>query len=321
MFSSSPLFSIIIPIFNAEQYLKTCINSIISQTYTHFELLLIDDGSTDSSYDICKEYESKDKRIKVYRKNNGGVSTARNLGIDKAKGEWIAFIDSDDYVNKDFLYNYKLVIDKKAELVCTGYVGYYSNNKIIKVKSNNSDNKSEIIYYQFKYRLLGFLWCKCFKRQIIIENGIRFNEKFKLMEDLEFIYNFLSHCTYIKSVNTCSYNYRQPNNFYNKYKKVSTFDCLCSILNLINSLDLNKEHLNDMINSYLRNLEYAVIRDYRNNLHPYITLKEYKNQVDKFGPYIPNNKIFYVLNHSKFLKNNLSVTHVLLTIIYTYIKR
>lgn len=104
----NPLISVIVPVYNVENFLPRCINSILSQTFTDFELLLIDDGSTDKSGEICDEYAQNDMRIKVFHKQNEGVSAARNLGIDKACGEWIIFMDSDDY----FLNNaFNLFID------------------------------------------------------------------------------------------------------------------------------------------------------------------------------------------------------------------
>ena len=95
--------SIIVPVYNVEKYLQRCIESILTQTETDFELLLIDDGSKDKSGLICDEYAQKDKRVNVIHKENGGVSSARNLGIEKANGEWMCFIDADDYVRQDFL--------------------------------------------------------------------------------------------------------------------------------------------------------------------------------------------------------------------------
>ena len=94
----NPKISVIVPVYNVEKYLRRCIDSILAQTFSDFELLLIDDGSKDSSGEICEEYAGKDARIRVFHRQNGGVSTARNLGIDKAKGEWIYFVDSDDVV-------------------------------------------------------------------------------------------------------------------------------------------------------------------------------------------------------------------------------
>ena len=98
-----PIVTIIEPVYKAEKYLSCCIDSILAQSFKDFELLLIDDGSPDSSGQICNEYASKDNRIHSFHKENGGVSSARNMGIDNAQGEWICFIDSDDWVEADFL--------------------------------------------------------------------------------------------------------------------------------------------------------------------------------------------------------------------------
>lgn len=100
-----PKISIIVPVYNAEKTLHRCTNSIINQLYQNWELLLIDDGSTDNSSVICDEYVRKDKRIRVFHKENGGVSSARNVGLDNAEGEWITFIDSDDWVENNYLSN------------------------------------------------------------------------------------------------------------------------------------------------------------------------------------------------------------------------
>lgn len=102
-----PKVSIIVPVYKAEKYLNRCIDSILAQTFTDWELLLIDDGSTDRSGDICDEYAKKDTRIRVFHKENGGVSSARNLGLDSAQGEWVTFIDADDYILPDFLVQSK----------------------------------------------------------------------------------------------------------------------------------------------------------------------------------------------------------------------
>ena len=98
-----PKVTIIVPVYNVEKYLTCCIGSILSQSFKDFELLLIDDGSSDLSGEICDDYVEKDARIRVFHKENGGVSSARNLGLENAQGEWICFIDSDDWVEVDFL--------------------------------------------------------------------------------------------------------------------------------------------------------------------------------------------------------------------------
>ena len=114
----SPKISVIVPVYNVEKYLPRCIDSILSQTFKDFELLLIDDGSPDNCGKICDEYAAKDRRVRVFHKPNGGVSSARNLGLDKACGEWITFIDSDDYVAVDYLEELvSFKINSGAELV------------------------------------------------------------------------------------------------------------------------------------------------------------------------------------------------------------
>ena len=109
------LISIIIPIYNVENYLRQCLDSIMSQTHQNFECLLINDGSPDNSADICREYVEKDSRFKYFEKENGGVSSARNLGIECSRGEYITFIDSDDWVDSDYLeVLYNALIDENA---------------------------------------------------------------------------------------------------------------------------------------------------------------------------------------------------------------
>lgn len=101
----NPKISIIVPVYNAERYLHRCIESILAQTFKDFELLLIDDGSKDNSGYICNEYAGKDERVKVWHKENGGVSSARNVGLDNVKGEWVTFVDSDDYISSNYFDN------------------------------------------------------------------------------------------------------------------------------------------------------------------------------------------------------------------------
>ena len=110
------MISIIVPIYNAEQYLHRCIDSILHQNYTDFELLLIDDGSKDASGAICDEYAAKDTRVRVFHKENGGVSSARNLGLDNAQGEYITFCDADDYVDQEWLAAYRDAIAGDIDL-------------------------------------------------------------------------------------------------------------------------------------------------------------------------------------------------------------
>ena len=115
-----PKVSVIVPVYKVEKYIGKCIESILSQTFKDFELILVDDGSPDSSGAICDQYAQKDSRIQVIHKTNGGVSSARNVGISKSNGEWLCFVDSDDTVDKDYIENFGLE-QYKSELFIQGY--------------------------------------------------------------------------------------------------------------------------------------------------------------------------------------------------------
>lgn len=130
------LISIIIPVYNVQNYLRECIDSVIAQTYKNLEIILVDDGSPDKSGEICDEYSKKDARIKVIHKENGGLSDARNVALDIAKGEYIGFIDSDDYVEKDMFETlHTLAVEHNAEI---SSISFYKTleNEVIDVRNS-----------------------------------------------------------------------------------------------------------------------------------------------------------------------------------------
>ena len=188
------MISIIVPVYNTEKYLRRCIDSVLAQTYQDFELLLIDDGSKDSSGAICDEYAAKDARVKVFHKENGGVSSARNVGLDNARGEWITFVDSDDYIEENFLKSFEGNLD--ADLV-VGNMVICEDGKL------PSDIKVGIlpgIYTHIQSALKGNLnssafhapWGKMFRKESIAD--LRFNIKMRIGEDNHFNLLFLSQC-------------------------------------------------------------------------------------------------------------------------------
>ena len=136
------LISVIVPVYNTEKYLGRCVDSIINQTYTNLEIILVDDGSPDNSPAICDEYAKKDQRIKVIHKENGGLSSARNAGLDIAKGDFISFIDSDDWVEKDlFEVLVSLYGKTQAEIIASSFVGDGNGQQ---ESRNGADNFTEV---------------------------------------------------------------------------------------------------------------------------------------------------------------------------------
>lgn len=208
------IISVIVPIYNAERYLSCCIDSILAQTFSDFELILVNDGSKDLSAEICDNYAKKDNRITVIHKTNEGVSKARNTGINKANGNYLVFIDSDDFVDNKYLE--ALYEGRDADL---SYIGIKRYNWI-------TQNVDSTIYKFFKSKLIihpetndmkkiidnnllaiGFPWGKMFKKDIINRYNIRFIENLKNHEDHLFCYDYLLHCKYIYLSDIVAYNY------------------------------------------------------------------------------------------------------------------
>lgn len=206
-----PRISVIVPVYNTEKYLHRCIDSILAQTYTDFELLLIDDGSTDSSGAICDEYALKDSRVRVFHKANGGVSSARNMGLDNAQGEWITFVDSDDWVKIDY---FKLMIRQSdADLIMSSFEITDSTSKWNNCIENNKYGIEQISLFLNKYILSTQFcvpWCKLYKRNLIQENTeLRFNTGISLAEDTIFVFGYLCRIKSVRTIEDFSYQYNR----------------------------------------------------------------------------------------------------------------
>ena len=189
------LISIIVPIFNTEKYLHQCLNSILSQSYENFECLLINDGSTDASASICREYVAKDARFRYFEKENGGVSSARNLGIERSEGAYVTFIDSDDWVEFDYLeVLYSAIIQETADISVSTYRMYeMSTNEwhfhafrrdYSKRVFSKEELINELVFLNANEFSYGYVSCKLVRKSIL--TGIWFNESTHLGEDMEF---------------------------------------------------------------------------------------------------------------------------------------
>lgn len=189
----APLISIIVPIYNAGDALNRCIDSVLNQTFHDWELLLIDDGCTDKSGEICDEYSIKDQRIQVFHKPNGGVSSARNIGLNHAKGEWIVFVDADDFVKESYLSHILEHSRKNVDLVIS-YAEIHNGDDIKKESypSKLVDNTNfESIFIENDMHWHTSPWSKLYKRNIIEEHHIRFCEGMHIGEDAVFLYSYM----------------------------------------------------------------------------------------------------------------------------------
>lgn len=206
--------SIIIPVFNVEGLLRVCIESVLRQSFTDFELILINDGSTDKSGTICQEYASRDSRIIYLNKSNGGVSSARNMGLENVSGKWVCFIDSDDFVSKDFLlhlYNHiEPNVDKQFIIGGAQYVDRFGHNldRVIKypeIVLKNKDCAQSFTVYDLLY--IG-PWSKLYNRKIVENNKIRFPPDVSYAEDLLFMTEYLYYVNHVIYSSSINYNFR-----------------------------------------------------------------------------------------------------------------
>lgn len=201
-------YSVIVPVYNVEKVLERCIKSILQQTIKNFELILIDDGSTDKSGMICDEYQKKDARIKVIHKKNEGVSKARNTGLDIAVGKYIVFVDSDDYVESKYLENYG---DENEDLVITGMWLCKENlsiEKIFTMENNYLDMNDENSVVHILKNWYALPPCaKRFKKDIISENRILFPEECCYGEDAIFVAKYLKVINDVLLSNKIAYRY------------------------------------------------------------------------------------------------------------------
>ena len=204
----SPKISVIVPVYNTENYLCRCIESILEQSYTDFELLLVDDGSLDNSGTICDEYAAQNSHVRVIHKENGGVSSARNLGIAQASGEWVTFVDSDDWL----------------DLRCLEMLTNQLDADMIKCGLEPSDKSSSWIFQDQKYDVKDFIeryekefiartaCVTLYMTDILKKHHIEFDESIRYGEDMIFNLSYLIHCESVRLVNYIGYIYYSDSN-------------------------------------------------------------------------------------------------------------
>ena len=275
------MISIIIPIYNVEKYLEKCLDSILNQTYKNLEIILIDDGSTDNSPNICNSYCEKDKRIKIIHKNNEGVSSARNKGIELSKGKYIVFIDSDDYVSNEHIeVLYDCIISNNVDLVISNLIDISEDGIILNNEEKESFlmNKDQCLKELLSEDNFYHLCCGNIYRKDLLEK-IRFNCKYRIAEDLDFLYRYIKQISsaYFLSKNTYYYLKREG-----------------SATNSIYS-----EKWNDELK--ICNFIISEMVELENNFHKYAKRKYIRLNINQAYRFKLNK------NQTKILKNNIKI--------------
>ncbi len=260
--NKSDLISVIIPVYNSSERLDICVNSILNQSYSNLEIVLVDDGSTDNSLEIINSYVKKDSRVKGYHKNNGGVSSTRNYGLKVANGKFISFIDSDDYIDKEYFKT--LLKHQKINNSDIVRCGYHLNNKsysIVNVKEVyvNFEFENKLIFDEMlKTYKFNSVWGQLIKKSVIKE--VKFDESLSMGEDFEFNINIIKNSSIVTLIPDVLYYYYYNNNGmnYSKNKK--------KILKKI--FDINSIYSN-ILNDSCFNANLIQVR-YINEIFPHI---------------------------------------------------
>lgn len=333
-----PEVSIIVPVYKVENFVSQCIKSILEQSFTDFELLLIDDGSPDNSGKICDEWSRKDNRIRVFHQNNSGVSTARNRGLTEALGRYIVFVDSDDWVFPDYLKGlYESVsLSSGIGLVIQGCCritpdGEEVSGILLPDRYLTFDDIGKA-FTENGISELGYPWAKIYDKQVIVSHSLRFDEKINCCEDLLFMYQYLFYCDYLLLGSQQNYMYvKHPQTL---SVRIHSFESeyACFVLyqqlfrKMINVWNMPVDKLGITINSLLIPFQRALKSDYQPKVnvsriqrveHLKIlflqnkdTIRKYYRPVfktDKLGLFLLNSHLFHLYDFYMLLLYRLNI--------------
>lgn len=259
-------FSIIVPVYNVEMYLKECIDSIVSQEFEDFELILVNDGSTDYSGDICEQYGKTYKNIIVVNKENGGQSSARNVGFKNSSGKYIVYLDSDDFIcDKKFLMKLHNLIADEPDIIIYKYKKYYNANKILPCNYEYNFEDANNYYDKIKKLVCNdsffcSAWSKCVKKDLLLKNNILFNENLKC-EDMDWYYNVVTSAKTITFLNDVIVMYRQRENSITKNITDKTINDYIFTLNKWNKefLKITNTEIQEIMLSSLAKLYFNLL--------------------------------------------------------------
>ena len=210
-----PVLSVIIPVYNTKEHLSHCIDSILSQSFSNFELLLVDDGSFDGSDVVCDAYSAKDSRVRVFHKKNGGVSSARNVGLENANGQWLTFIDSDDWIEDNY---FQVPFDSEVDLLYRNRV--FSDGRpdgfLLAQEARDSDFLAFLVKNAYS-NLFKMSVCFFYRNSIVKDHRIRFVEGVRLGEDRLFISEYYGYCRSIQVLTGSRYVYNVADQWDSKY--------------------------------------------------------------------------------------------------------
>lgn len=298
-------FSIIIPVYNAARYIGKCIESILNQEYTDFEIFLVDDGSTDDSFSVCCNYAQRDKRLIPISKTNGGPGSARNEGLKNISGDYVCFVDADDEVSSKWLSNYAEYLQKDEIDIC--FQNFISQNEdgdfnliygdfdsIIKDLNLNNPQTFKH-FFKKKWILLAATWSKCYRASLIKEHNIIFNDKIKIFEDFLFFIHVLDKSKKISLIKGTGYIYKYTSNSLSRTKdRLQTMLGSCSMVIEDRIWKTNNTLVKSALQIYLESIPISLVNK---------TLAS--NHKIQFAKYLVSNKIY--VKGLRYIPYNISV--------------
>lgn len=286
MLKNAPKVSVIVPIFKVALFLPKCIESILAQSFPHFELILVIDGSPDNSHDICLSYQEKDKRIIIVNKPNGGLLSARKAGLEAARADFISFVDGDDWVDFDFLASmYRIAELHPVDLVISGFIRAFEgrNEKMIPLYNQGlyvRNSLNELLNNMlntntfFQHGVSTYVWNKLFRRSILNEVLFLVPNEITMGEDAAITYSYMPICSGIGITHSCNYFYRQRVN---------------SMVKSIQSSELELNHLTNLVQYLHGNLSQKLEKaKLRRDLLYYL----YSQALVRFGGLISAENIY-----------------------------
>ena len=305
--------SVIVPIYNAKDTLERCLDSILDQSFNEFEVIWINDGSTDESEKILQEYKKKDKRIIVIKQKNKRLSATRNVGIKNAKGKYVTFIDSDDWIEKDTFKKVKEQMDKNYEIIRINYMinNEKKENNYKNILYNSKQIKEKVIPDILVGKIPSYSWLLYIKLDTLKKNNWYYNEETKYMEDIEYLLNICYSCKDIYFMNEKLYHYFINTNGMTKSKKnyeknmYYILDIHKKIINIIKKNDKKYEerrkisdtiYANNIINyaylSYINNNNKAIFK----NIEEITSTNQFKEMSKNFQfKFLPQHLRFQLL--------------------------
>ena len=270
------LISVVVPIYNVERFLPICIESIISQSYKKLQIILVDDGSTDNCGNICNEYASRDERLEVIHKQNGGLSDARNVGINKAKGEYIAFVDSDNYIEKSMYKDmYNLIDKRKADVCICNFYNVEGNNKILKNPNKGIQEYDKISILKeilLDTKIQSYAWNKLYKKEVF--NNIKYPVGRKY-EDIGTTFYILEKCNKIIVTGKPEYYYlNRKDSIVNNVNEQTIIDYIELIIKRYDYIEKNLKELDKYNKYYLAKTLITAYYDIK-------SLKDIKSETQK----------------------------------------